>query len=310
ARSVVSMTVLAYPPMKSTILVSGLFLGAFALSFGCSSSSGDLSAGSDDPDGGDYTGEGGVSYSDSSAPLGDASTPLKDGGTKPKGTCKFAANATGLQSGQQTGGLAFHTYAPLSYDASVPHTVVVIMHGQDSDGTGELTSLWQPIADANQLVLLAPKGSQPATDPATYPNGANWSVNDLNHVQDLVSDMDDCYNVDAHKHILWGFSEGCFYGYLLGIGAATQFSGLAMGGANASFARENGYPPSAETWHIPVSHVIGTTDPNGIEASEQDKTEFIDAGSVFTLYEPNQGHTITEAQVLQQFTDLKNSSSP
>ncbi len=296
--------------MRTAILFSGLFFSAFALSLGCSSSSSDdLGAGGDDSSNG--TDSGNAATDGGSTITNDGGTlTTKDGGSTPKGACKYAANATGLQAGQQTGGLAFHTYAPSSYDASVPHTVVVIMHGQDSDGTGELTSLWQPIADANQLVLLAPKGSQPATDPTTYPNGANWSVNDLNNVQDLVSDIDDCYNVDAHKHILWGFSEGCFYGYLLGIGAATQFSGLAMGGANTSFARENGYPPSAETWHIPVSHVIGTSDPNGTAQSEQDKTDFIAAGSVFTLYEPNQGHTITEAQVLQQFTDLKNSSSP
>jgi poly(3-hydroxybutyrate) depolymerase len=296
--------------MKIAISVSGLFLSTFALSLGCSSSSDTMPDGDQatiQTDAGSGSSDGG-----STTTTNDGGTLItKDGGsTTPKGACKYTANATGLQAGQQTGGLAFHTYAPSSYDASVAHTVVVIMHGQDSDGTGELTSLWQPIADANQLVLLAPKGSQPATDPTTYPNGANWSVNDLNNVQDLVSDIDDCYNVDAHKHILWGFSEGCFYGYLLGIGAATQFSGLAMGGANTSFARENGYPPSAETWHIPVSHVIGTTDPNGTAQSEQDKTDFIAAGSVFTLYEPNQGHTITEAQVLQQFMDLKNSSSP
>lgn len=296
--------------MKSTVLVSGLFFSAFALSFGCSSSS-DATSGDDTSAAGDSGSAANDGASTTTNNDAGTTTPTKDGGsTTPKGTCKYTANATGLQSGQQAGGLAFHTYAPSSYDASVAHIVVVIMHGQDSDGTGELTSLWQPIADANQLVLLAPKGSQPATDPTTYPNGANWSVNDLNNVQDLVSDIDDCYNVDAHKHILWGFSEGCFYGYLLGIGAATQFSGLAMGGANTSFARENGYPPSAETWKIPVSHVIGTTDPNGTAQSEQDKTDFIAAGSVFTLYEPNQGHTITEAQVLQQFEDLKASASP
>jgi poly(3-hydroxybutyrate) depolymerase len=282
----------------------------FPLTIACSSSSPDTSI--DDADD-SAASDAGSAVNDGGSTTGpnDAGTTTKDGGgTTPKGACKYTANATGLQSGQQAGGLAFHTYAPTTYDASVAHTVVVIMHGQDSDGTSELTSLWQPIADANQLVLLAPKGSQPSTDPTDYPNGANWSVNDLNNVQDLVSDIDDCYNVDAHKHILWGFSEGCFYGYLLGIGAATQFSGLAMGGANASFARENGYPPSAETWHIPVSHVIGTSDPNGTAQSEQDKADFIAAGSVFTLYEPNQGHTITEAQVLQQFMDLKNSSSP
>ena len=281
---------------------------------GCSGSSGD-DASSAAPGGEDG---GGTSASDGGGATKDGGTTTnKDGGTSStsgngssKPNCKYVAHQTGLNEHQQTGGLTFHTYAPASYDPNVGHRVVFIMHGQDSDGTPELTSLWQAIADSEQLVLVAPKGSQPATDPMTYPNGANWAVDDLNHVQDLVGEIDDCYNVDVKRHILWGFSEGCFYGYLLGIGAATQFSGLAMGGANTSFARENGYPPSAETWHIPVSHVQGLTDPNGTAQPEQDKLDFEAAGSVFTLYEPNQGHTITQAQVMQQYDDLKDSASP
>lgn len=260
-----------------------------------------------------------------STPDGDSGTPVtkdaapdakSEGGSdagnngSDKPNCKYTAHKTGLSTFQQASGLAFHVYAPTSYDPKVGHRVVIIMHGQDSDGTAELTMLWKPIADAEQLVLVAPKGSRASTDPTNYPNGANWAVADLNHVQDLVTEIDDCYNVDVKRHILWGFSEGGFYGYLLGIGAATQFSGLAMGGSNTSFARQNGYPPSVETWHIPVSHVQGKTDPNGLGPSEQDKADFVAAGSVFTLYEPNQGHTITLAQVQQQYQDLKSSSSP
>jgi poly(3-hydroxybutyrate) depolymerase len=237
------------------------------------------------------------------------SADVGNGATKPG--CKYAANKTGLSSFQQVGGLAFHVYAPTSYDPNVAHTVIVIMAGQDSDGTAEMAALWQPIADSGEpLVLVVPKGSLPATDPTTYPTGANWSVDDLNHIQDLVPEIDDCYDVNVKKHILWGFSEGGFYGYLLGIGAASYFSGLAMGGSNTSFAQENGYPPAAEQWKIPVSHVQGTTDPNGLQGSIQDQADFEAAGSVFTLYQPTQGHTITPAQVLQQYNDLKGSTSP
>lgn len=288
-----------------------LALGGLFVFAACSSSSSDLGAAADGGDtassdagtsdeGGNATGDGGTAASDSGSGGNGASKP----------SCKYVAHETGLHEHQQAGGLTFHVYAPASYDPNVAHRVVFIMHGQDSDGTGELTALWQPIADAQSLVLVAPKGSRPATDPATYPNGANWAVDDLNHIQDLVTEIDDCYDVDTKRHILWGFSEGGFYGYLLGIGAATQFSGLAMGGSNTSFARENGYPPSAETWKIPVSHVQGTTDPNGLAPSQQDKTDFEAAGSVFTLYTPNQGHTITPAQVQQQYDDLKDSRSP
>jgi poly(3-hydroxybutyrate) depolymerase len=262
--------------------------------------------GSDGDGGGVNNGSDGGGTTGSDAGGGNGS----DGGTTMTGPCKYMANKTGLNAFQQAGGLAFHVYAPSSYDANVAHTVVVIMHGQDSDGTAELTALWQPIADANQLVLLAPKGSRPSTDPTNYPNGANWAVADLNNIQDLITDIDACYNVEPKKHILWGFSEGCFYGYLLGIGASTQFSGLAMGGANTSFARQNGYDPSMIGWKIPVSHVQGTMDPNGTAQSIQDQKDFQAAGSVFTLYQPVQGHTITPAQVQQQYDDLKSSSSP
>ncbi len=269
---------------------------------------GDGAMGGDGPIGSDGAAAGDAAGDAASGDAGrDGATSAGDAS---KLGCKYQAHKTGLTAFQQAGGLAFHVYAPSTYDPKVAHIVVVIMHGQDSDGTGELAALWQPIADSAQLVLVAPKGSRAATDPVTYPNGANWAVADLNHVQDLVKEIDDCYDVDPKRHILWGFSEGGFYGYLLGIGAASQFSGLAMGGSNAGFARQNGYPPSAAPWKIPVSHVQGTTDPNGMAQPLQDKADFEAAGSVFTLYQPVQGHTITPAQVLAQYNDLKGSASP
>lgn len=288
-----------------------LFAGMLLLAVACSSSDDALTGGGGSSGGG--TDGGGDTDG------GNVDPPGTDGGggtdapvnvDADKSGCKYTAHKTGLSAFQQTGGLAFHVYAPSTYDKSVAHTVVVVMHGQDSDGTAEFTALWQPIADAEQLVVLIPKGSRPATDPATYPNGANWAVDDLNHIQDLMDEIDGCYTVNPKKHILWGFSEGCFYGYLLGIAAANQFSGLAMGGANTSFSRQNGYAPADAPWKIPVSHVQGTTDPNGMAQVTQDKADFEAAGHVFTLYQPNQGHTITAAQVLAQYNDLKGSTSP
>lgn len=236
---------------------------------------------------------------------GDASSPTT-GADKPK--CKYTAHETGLVTSKQAGGLSFTTYAPASYDKSIGHAVVFIMHGQDSNGVPELESLWKKIADDEGLVLVAPKGSRAATDGST--TGANWATGDLNHVLDLVEEIDDCYNVLTKKHILWGFSEGGFYGYLLGIGAAEAFSGLAMGGANTSFARQNGYPPSKATWKIPVSHVHGAQDPNAIAATYQDRDDFVAAGHVFTLHEHPGGHSITAAQVRLQYDDLAASLSP
>jgi poly(3-hydroxybutyrate) depolymerase len=239
---------------------------------------------------------------------GDGAAGPSTGADRP--SCKYTAHKTGLTQLQQAGGLSFNVYAPASYDPQVGHTVVVIMHGQDSNGVPELNALWKPIADTagETLVLVAPKGSRPSTNgDATV---GNWATADLNEVQTIMGLVDDCYDVFPKKHILWGFSEGAFYGYLLGIGAADAFSGLAMGGANTSFARQNGYPPSASTWKIPVSHVHGDMDMNAISLTLQDRTDFQAAGHVFTLHEHPGGHSITAAQVRAQYDDLIGSTSP
>jgi predicted esterase len=259
-------------------------------------------------DGGGANDDGATSADGGPGPQGDAGPGPSNGSTKPN--CKYTAHKTGLTALQQAGGgLSFNVYAPASYDPQVGHTVVVLMHGQDSDGVAELTALWKPIADdpTQHLVLVAPKGSRP---PTTGTTGANWATADLDKVLALMTEIDDCYDVFPKKHILWGFSEGGFYGYLLGIAAADRFSGLAMGGANTSFARQNGYPPSSSTWKIPVSDVHGTMDQNPISLTYQDRTDFQAAGHVFTLHEHNGGHTISPEQVRSQYDDLSASSSP
>jgi predicted esterase len=293
------------------------FLAALVL-FACSSTddsslaSGRSSSGGVDsgtPKGGDGGAlDGSSSGADGGPGAGkDGSTP-STGSSKPN--CKYTAHQTGMTSLQQAGGLAFTVYAPASYDPQVGHTVVVLMHGQDSNGVPELTALWKPIADdpAQHLVLVAPKGSRPATNGDA--TAGNWATADLNNVLAIMTEVDDCYDVFPKKHILWGFSEGCFYGYLLGIGAADSFSGLAMGGANTSFARQNGYAPANATWKIPVSDVHGTMDPNPISLTYQDKADFIAAGHVFTLHEHAGGHTISPEQVRMQYDDLSASTSP
>lgn len=296
--------------------VTLLWLGAMAA---CSSEGpGTLTPGADgapglQPDGapGAETGPG----ADASAPGDGAPTvtdaapdgaPPSTGPNKPN--CKYQAHKTGLTTLQQSGGLSFSVYAPANYKPEVGHAVVVLMHGQDSNGVPELNALWKPIADQEQLVVLAPKGSRPATNgDATV---GNWATADLDKVLTLMTEVDDCYNVFPKKHLLWGFSEGTFYGYLLGLGAAGRFSGLAMGGANTSFARQSGYSPATAAWKLPVSHVHGTQDPNPIAVTYQDRADFQARGHVFTLHEHPGGHSITAAQVRSQYDDLRASSAP
>jgi predicted esterase len=289
---------------------SAVLLGAALVA--CSSDSSGILARTSTASGDGGGPGGGVDASSSPAtdsgapPAGDGGAAISNGPDKPN--CKYQAHKTGLTSLQQAGGLAFTVYAPSTYDPKIGHAVVVIMHGQDSNGVPELQALWQPIADQEGLVLVAPRGSRPST--TNDPTVGNWATADLNHVLEIMTDVDDCYDVLTKKHILWGFSEGCFYGYLLGVGAAARFSGLAMGGANMSFARSNGYAPADASWAIPVSHVHGTQDPNPISITYQDRTDFQAAGHVFTLHEHPGGHTISADQVRAQYDDLKAATSP
>ena len=295
-----------------------LLVGSAAVSVAiaaCSNDSGSGDQPSSTNDGGSKTpDEGGTTLDDGGTSADGGPATGNDGGGIPTGSnkpnCKYQAHKTGLTQLQQAGGLSFNVYAPTSYDPNVGHTVVVIMHGQDSNGVPELNALWKPIADIakENLVLVAPKGSRPATNGDA--NAGNWATADLNDIQDIMTLVDDCYDVFPKKHILWGFSEGCFYGYLLGIGAAARFSGLAMGGANTSFARQSGYAPADCSWKIPVSDVHGDMDMNAISLTLQDRTDFIAAGHVFTLHEHAGGHTITPEQVRMQYDDLSASSSP
>jgi hypothetical protein len=273
-----------------------------------SSTSSSSGSGSSSGDPGDTDGGGASSSGASSGTSSSGGTSSGSPSTGPTGTCKIQGQAhkTGLTSLTHSNGLKYSVYAPATYDKNVGHTVVVLM--QDSDGVPELNALWKPIADSDQLVLIAPRGSRPSTN--MNPDVGNWATADLDLVLEIMGDVDGCYNVFTKKHVLWGFSEGGFYGYLLGIGAAEAFSGLAMGGANTSFARQNGYPPSSAKWKIPVSHVHGKTDFNAISITYQDKTDFEAAGHVFTLHEHDGGHSITAAQVKMQWDDLKASSAP
>jgi poly(3-hydroxybutyrate) depolymerase len=305
----VAFTVVASLVGTCALVMAACSSDSSSLGPGGGASSGGSSGGS--ADGADLPLEDGGSGTATDAKPGtttDGATGPSTGPDKP--SCKYTAHKTGLTQLQEAGGLSFNVYAPASYDPKVGHTVVVIMHGQDSNGVPELTALWKPIADTagETLVLVAPKGSRASTNgDATV---GNWATADLNEVQTIMGLVDDCYNVFPKKHILWGFSEGAFYGYLLGIGASDAFSGLAMGGANTSFARQNGYPPSASTWKIPVSDVHGDMDMNAISLTLQDRTDFQAAGHVFTLHEHPGGHSITAAQVRTQYDDLIGSTSP
>jgi poly(3-hydroxybutyrate) depolymerase len=224
------------------------------------------------------------------------------GGTGPdKPNCKFTAHKTGETALQ--GALQFVTYAPPTYDKTKGHTMVIVMHGSGSDGTGEMRAFWKGLADRDELVLVAPHGQGQT--------GGNWGRSDEPKFLSVIDEVDKCYNINPKKHLLWGFSAGGNYGYLFGLSNAQRFMGLAMGGS-FSYLGVLGPPgPGQIAWKVPFSHVNGTNDQAAdIRAVRMEQAGFKQAGHFYNLTEHANGHSITAAQVEIQYNDLKGYSSP
>jgi predicted esterase len=264
------------------------------------SSSGGASGSSSSGASGSSSSSSGMMMGSSSSSGASGST---SGGTGPdKPNCKYTAHKTGQES--LTGALPFTTYAPANYDRNKGHTVVVILHGYGGDGVGELNAFWKAIADREELVLVAPKA-------VTVVQGATaWRQADEPKVLSVMDDVDNCYNVNPKKHLLWGFSMGGNYGYLYGLNNAKRFMGLAMGGALSYLGQLSPPGPGQVAWKIPFSHVHGTNDMTPINGVRMEAAGFRQAGHTFNLLEHNDGHRISAEQVEKQWNDLKGSSSP
>jgi poly(3-hydroxybutyrate) depolymerase len=265
-----------------------------------SSSSGSSSGGAS---GSSSSGAGGSSSSSGAMGSSSSSGATTSGGTGPdKPNCKYTAHKTGQES--LTGALPFTTYVPANYDRNKGHTVVVILHGFGGDGVGELNAFWKAIADREELVLVAPKA-------VTIVQGAAaWRQADEPKVLSVMDDVDNCYNVNPKKHLLWGFSMGGNYGYLYGLRNANRFMGLAMGGALSYLGQLSPPGPGQVAWKIPFSHVHGTNDMTPINGVRMEAAGYRQAGHTFNLLEHNNGHSISAEQVEKQWNDLKGSSSP
>jgi predicted esterase len=219
--------------------------------------------------------------------------------------CAFGAHATGTQLLQKPGGLAFTTYAPANYDKNVGHPMVVIMHGAGLDGSGELRSLWQEIADRDQLVLVAPQGSATAQGARIWNKGS-----DAPQVLATMTELDKCYNIFKRKHFLWGFSDGGYMVYQIGIQSTKRFAGLAPAGCNTANAQNIGLTPASCQWKIPISHSHGQTERSPIEQARRERDQFVALGHVFSLNEHPGGHSIRKEFVDKQWADLKSAVAP
>lgn len=89
-------------------------------------------------------------------------------------------------------------YIPEDYDPSVPHGLVIWLHGSDEFDVNQLIARWKPHCDRDRVILLAPKSATPG----------KWQLKDLVLVRGLLSQVQSRYTVEATRVVALGHEDG------------------------------------------------------------------------------------------------------
>ena len=95
-------------------------------------------------------------------------------------------------------------YVPKDYDATIPYGVVVSLHAPSGYDWPEILARWKDVCDRHDLILVAPK----ATDPA------KWVPGEAALVDRLLADVSGRYNVDPARVVVAGHEAGGMLAYL------------------------------------------------------------------------------------------------
>lgn len=264
--------------------------------------------------GGETAGDAGPSDATSGRDAGGGSdaTPASDAGndvtTEAGRPCTANPNAIGTTM-RTVGGHPYVGYAPTSYDKATPTALVVGLHGASQLASDYVANIWQPNADADGFLVIAPEGTQPDSP------GTTWRVSDASIILAAIDDFAACYSVDPAKIILDGSSAGGRMSYWMGLRAASRFSGISIDSADLATGEGlNGGPLLPSSWPIPVSHFHGTLDtgfPIGWAIEGMD--ELVDAGHPFFWHPIDGGaHGVgnNPTDALQRYEDLRSSTGP
>ncbi|MEX2139887.1 MAG: PDZ domain-containing protein [Pirellulales bacterium] len=99
-------------------------------------------------------------------------------------------------------------YVPESYQANVPHGVVVWLHGPGGYQEAELAEAWKEHCGKHDLILLAPKSGDPL----------KWQRDELEFIRKTLDDVLAKYNVDRKRITVAGVEGGGAMAYLFAFG--------------------------------------------------------------------------------------------
>lgn len=95
-------------------------------------------------------------------------------------------------------------FVPASYQADVPHGIVVYLQRPGEFDKAELLSRWRDLCEANGLILLAPKPL----------DASRWTPTEVEFVQKTVEQIIANYTIDKRRVVAYGQEAGGALAYL------------------------------------------------------------------------------------------------
>jgi serine protease Do len=98
-------------------------------------------------------------------------------------------------------------YVPEGYSAGVPHGLVVWLHAPGGFDEQELISLWKPLCEKYDFILLAPKSA----------DDTKWQPTEARFVRRAIDSTMKTYRVDPSRVVTHGHQGGAAMAYLVGL---------------------------------------------------------------------------------------------
>jgi polyhydroxybutyrate depolymerase len=152
----------------------------------------------------------------------------------------------------------FRIYLPENYDKNQLYPVVFALHGRFGDGKQmEKSSLFNPIADENNVIMVYPDGYEKSwNDGRGEGPAAEENIDDVGFIDALINLIIGDYAVDDSKIYVCGMSNGGFMSMRLAHELNDRIA--AFGTVTGSLSASYNEPLNQS---VPVMLIAGTEDP-------------------------------------------------
>ena len=152
----------------------------------------------------------------------------------------------------------FRIYFPENYDENVVHPVVIALHGRFGKGKQmEKSSLFNPIADENNVIMVYPDGYEKSwNDGRGEGPAADANIDDVGFINALINLIIGDYAVDDSRIYVCGMSNGGFMSMRLAheLNHRIAAFGTVTGSLGANYN-------AILNQTVPVILIAGTEDP-------------------------------------------------